>query len=77
MQKNPLYGDFEWEFDIIKLEREHPEERGRKWEAGQVVGGTDSQSEPELHLSAPNFSIPDALLGEFFCFFLLARAVHT
>lgn len=38
--------------------------------AGQVVRGTDSQLEPELHLSAPNFSVPDAFLRDSFVFTL-------
>lgn len=39
MQKNPLYGDFEWEFDIIKLEREHPEKGGGSGKLGKLLEG--------------------------------------
>lgn len=34
-----------------------PEEREEV--GARQVGGTDSQPEPEIHLSAPNFSVPD------------------
>lgn len=41
--------------------------------AGQVVRRDDSQLEPELHLSAPNFSVPDALLGDSFALYSWLR----
>lgn len=62
-RRSPLYGHFEREFVTIKLKRSVQARAGGGRGVGQGVGRTDSQPEPELRLSAPNFSIPDALLS--------------
>ena len=69
-RRSPLYGHLECDFVTSKLKGDSQARRGGGSGAGQVVGGTDSQSEPELHLSTPHFSIPDAPLGESLLFTL-------